>query len=86
MDTTLNISHQRAKDDLLQAERDLRNKSEETTRAMRQVLMETANRFDGIRMQALQRSDPSIPARWGTLEWKKFFDDIPIPSKGGETA
>jgi hypothetical protein len=69
-------------DDLLQAERDLRTKSEENTRAMRQVLMVTANRLDGIRMQALQRSDPSIPARWGTLEWKKFFDDIPIPSKG----
>ena len=82
MDTTLNVSHQRAVDDLLQAERDLRNKSEETTRAMRQVLMETANRFDGTRMQALQRGDPSIPARWGTLEWKKFFDDVPVPSKG----
>lgn len=82
MDTTLNTSHQRAMDDLLQAERDLRTKSEENTRAMRQVLMVTANRLDGIRMQALQRSDPSIPARWGTLEWKKFFDDIPIPSKG----
>ena len=86
MDTTLNISHQRAKDDLLQAERDLRNKSEETTRAMRQVLMETANRFDGTRMQALQRGDPSIPARWGTSEWKKFFDDVPVPSQSWNSA
>jgi hypothetical protein len=82
MDAALNVSHQRAVDDLLQAERDLRNKGEDTTRAMRQVLMETANRFDGTRMQALQRSDPSIPARWGTLEWKKFFDDVPVPSQG----
>jgi hypothetical protein len=86
MDTTLNTSHQRAKDDLLQAERDLRTRSEENTRAMRQVLMETANRFDGTRMQSLQRGDPSIPARWGTLEWKKFFDDVPVPSQSWNSA
>ena len=86
MDTTLNISHQRAKDDLLQAERDLRTRSEENTRAMRQVLMMTANRLDGIRMQALQRGDPSIPARWGTSEWKKFFDDVPVPSQSWNSA
>ena len=86
MDTTLNTSHQRAKDDLLQAERDLRTRSEENTRAMRQVLMMTANRLDGIRMQALQRGDPSIPARWGTSEWKKFFDDVPVPSQSWNSA
>lgn len=79
---TLNVSHQRAVDDLLQAERDLRRKSEDTIRAMRQVLVETANRFNGTRLEALRRDDPSIPANWGALDWKKFFDEVSAPSQG----
>ena len=46
-----------------QAERDLRRKSEDTIRAMHQVLVETANRFDGKRLEALRRENPSIPAK-----------------------
>lgn len=82
MMTTLNVSHQRAVGDLLQAERDLRQKSEDAIRAMRQVLVETANRFDGTRLESLRRDNPSIPANWSALDWKKFFDDIPVPSQG----
>ena len=80
--TTLNVSHQRAVGDLLQAERDLRQKSEDAIRAMRQVLVETANRFDGTRLEALRRDNPSVPANWGALDWKKFFDEVPVPSQG----
>jgi DNA-binding PadR family transcriptional regulator len=82
MDTTLNVSHQRAVGDLLQAERDLRQKSEDTIRAMRQVLVETANRFDGKRLQEISRDNPAIPANWDALDWKSFFDEIPAPSNG----
>jgi hypothetical protein len=82
MMTTLNVSHQRAVGDLLQAERDLRQKSEDTIRAMRQVLIETANRFDGTRLESLRRDNPSIPADWGALDWKKFFDEVCAPSQG----
>ena len=82
MSAALNVSHQRAMGDLLQAERDLRRKSEDTIRAMRQVLVETANRFDGKRLEALRRDDPSIPASWGALDWKKFFDEVSAPSQG----
>lgn len=82
MIAALNISHQRAVGDLLQAERDLRRKSEDTIRAMRQALVETANRFDGKRLEALRRDDPSIPASWGALDWKKFFDEVSVPSQG----
>jgi len=66
----------------LQAERDLRQKSEDAIRAMRQVLVETANRFDGTRLEALRRDNPSVPANWGALDWKKFFDEVPVPSQG----
>ena len=82
MNTTLDYSHKRALDDLLQAERDLRRKSEEANRAIRQVLVETANRFDGTRLESLRRDDPSIPANWGALDWKKFFEDVAAPSRG----
>ena len=80
--TNLNHSHQRAVGDLLQAERDLREKSEDAIRAMRQVLVETANRFDGTRLESLRRDNPSVPANWGALDWKKFFDEVPVPSQG----
>ncbi|MCJ7434896.1 MAG: hypothetical protein MUO77_15545 [Anaerolineales bacterium] len=80
--TTLNDSHQRAVGDLLQAERDLRRKSEDSIRAMRQVLVDTANRFDGKRLESLRRGDPSIPASWEALDWKKFFDEVSAPSQG----
>ncbi len=69
-------------DDLLQAERDLRRKSEDAIRAMRQALVETANRFDGKRLQEISRNDPSIPAHWGALDWKQFFDEVPAPARG----
>lgn len=82
MMTALNVSHQRAVDDLLQAERDLRRKSEDTIRAMRQVLIETANRFDGTRLESLRRDDPNIPATWGALDWKKFFNEVTGPVQG----
>ena len=68
-------------DDLLQAERDLRRKSEDTIRAMRQVLVETANRLGGTRLESLRRDDPSIPANWGAADWKKFFDEISVEDR-----
>jgi hypothetical protein len=82
MMTPLNISHQRAVGDLLQAERNLREKSEDNVRAMRRVLVETANRFDGNRLQEISRDNPAIPANWGALDWKIFFDAIPAPLNG----
>jgi len=66
----------------LQAERNLREKSEDNVRAMRRVLVETANRFDGNRLQEISRDNPAIPANWGALDWKIFFDAIPAPLNG----
>jgi hypothetical protein len=80
--TTLDLSHQRAVGDLLQAERSLRQKSEETIRAMREALLETAIRFDGERLESLRRSDPSILDRWSAGDWKAFFNAIPARSQG----
>ncbi len=80
--TTLDLSHQRAVGDLLQAERILRQKSEETIRAMREALLETAIRFDGERLESLRRGDPSILDHWNATDWKAFFNAIPARSQG----
>lgn len=80
--TTLDLSHQRAVGDLLQAERILRQKSEETIRAMREALLETAIRFDGERLESLRRGDPSILDHWNAADWKAFFNAIPARSQG----
>jgi len=80
--TTLDLSHQRAVGDLLQAERSLRQKSEETIRAMREALLETAIRFDGERLESLRRSDPTVLDRWNAADWRAFFNAIPARSQG----
>ena len=77
--TTLNAPHQRALDDLLQAERFLREKNESILREMRQVLLETAIRLDGERLESLRRGDPGIPGNWTPADWRKFFGQV---SKG----
>lgn len=82
MVSSLTPSHQRAIDDLFKAERDLRQKSEGTIEALRKVLVDTANRFDGKRYEALRRSDAAIPDNWGAGEWRSFFEDVPVPSWG----
>jgi hypothetical protein len=80
--TTLDLSHQRAVGDLLQAERSLRQKSEETIRAMREALLETAIRFDGERLESLRRGDPTVLDRWSAADWRAFFNAIPARSQG----
>lgn len=80
--TTLDLSHQRAVGDLVQAERSLRQKSEETIRAMREALKDAATRFDGERLESLHRSDPSALDRWSAADWKAFFNAIPARSQG----
>jgi hypothetical protein len=80
--TTLDLSHQRAVGDLLQAERSLRQKSEETIRAMREALKDAATRFDGERLESLRRGDPSTLDSWSAADWRAFFNAIPARSQG----
>jgi hypothetical protein len=77
--STLSAPRQRALDDLLQAERLLREKNEGVLREVQQVLLETANRLDGERFEALRRDDPAVPGSWTPADWRNFFAQI---SKG----
>jgi len=72
----LDMPHQRALSDLLQAERSLREMNESVLRDMRQALLETAIRLDGERLETLRRTDPAIPSNWSPADWRKFFSQV----------
>lgn len=75
--TTLGISNQRAMSDLLGAERQLREQSERSIQEFRQLLLETALRLDGVRLEALRRDNPTVPGSWTVKDWHNFLEYIP---------
>jgi len=75
--TALGISNQRAMSDLFSAERQLREQSEHIIQELRQLLLETAIRLDGERLEAIRRDNPSVPGSWTVIDWKNFLRDIP---------
>lgn len=75
--TTLGISNQRAMSDLLAAERQLREQSERSIQEFRQLLLETALRLDGVRLEALRRDNPTVPGSWTVKDWHNFLEYIP---------
>lgn len=75
--TTLVFEQQRAFDDLLMAERQLRAQSENQVRELRQLLLDTAIRLDGERLEAIRREDPTVPGSWKMSEWSAFLKNIP---------
>lgn len=77
MMSTLVLHQQRAFDDLLAAERQLRAYSEAQVRELRQLLLETVIRLDGERFEALRRENPSIPGSWTVADWSAFMKGIP---------
>ena len=68
----------RALHDTLAAEREMRSRSEETIRALKKLLVEVANRYDGARLEEIRRADPSGITTWSAKEWTKFFREIPV--------
>ena len=74
------IQRQRSMNDLLSAERSMREKNEAVIHEYQNFLVYLAVHFDGQRYQDLQHGDPHIPAKWTTADWKTFFDAIQISS------
>ena len=79
----------RAIRDTLQAERAMRDRSEETVRELFKLLAELAYRFDGQRLEDARRDDPQGQAAWTAKDWRKFFSSIkrkqPTTGWGGKT-
>lgn len=77
MTATLAFEQHRAINDLLAAERQLRDQSERHVQELRQLILETAVRLDGERFEAIRRDDPSVPSSWTVANWRMFLRDIP---------
>lgn len=80
---TLITQQTRSLNDMLSAERILRASSENTIRDLRQLLIETASRLDGERMEQIRRDDPLAPGNWTIAQWKKFMQAIPAAGSWG---
>ncbi len=66
-------------EDMLAAERSLRESIEADRRALASLLYDLAMRLDGERMEALRLADPGIPLYWTAEDWRKFFQDVQPP-------
>ena len=73
-------ARERAMDDLLNGERQLRELSESTARGLREVLTEIGFRWGGQQLEAMRRDDPTAPANWSPTVWKQFFNTLPVPT------
>ncbi|HUI87271.1 MAG TPA: hypothetical protein VLX61_00975 [Anaerolineales bacterium] len=82
MTLDLSFPHQRALDDLLQAERLMREKNESVIHGLQQTLTDLAIRLDGERFESLRRDDPRVPASWTVPDWNAFFAKVSLPSRG----
>jgi hypothetical protein len=73
----------RSLNDMLSAERILRASSENTVRELRQLLLDTAIRLDGQRMEQARRTDPHAPGNWTVPQWQDFMEAIPAAGSWG---
>ena len=71
-----NAYHQRAIDDIIASEHELRRNAENVTREMQAILSDLAFRLDGERLESRRHDDPYAPSSWTPVEWKQFFQGI----------
>ncbi len=85
--TTVSISvapspHQRALDDLLQAERGLRQAAEQQISDYGKLLTEVASALAGERLEEARLGGPDATKSWGVQEWRRFFSTNVLVSTG----
>ena len=66
----------RALRDTLEAERAMRDRSEETVRDLVKLLAELAYRLGGQRLEEARRDDPQGQAAWTVSDWRNFFSSV----------
>jgi hypothetical protein len=76
--------HQRAINDIIISEHELRRNAENTAREMRAILSDIAFRLDGGRIETLRHDDPHAPGNWSPFQWKQFFQEVQSVQPGWE--
>ncbi len=61
--------------DILQAERELRQIAEGEVSALRQELVKLAYKLAGAELEDIRRKDPNAPGSWSAARWGRFFTD-----------
>ena len=74
----------RGLDDILKAERNLREMAEDQNRALRKALTELAYRLAGGDLEETRKQDPEAPDNWNAEDWRRFFAENVKEGSGWE--
>lgn len=77
---------ERALEDILNAERELRQNAERTAREYRALVMALAQRWAGEALEARRRDNPGVPSVWTPADWSAFWDGVSLAPTAGWTA
>ena len=77
---------ERALEDILNAERELRHNAERTAREYRALILELAQRWAGEALEARRRDNPAVPSVWTPADWSAFWDGVSLTAAAGWTA
>ena len=75
----------RALEDILNVERELRQNAERMARDYRALVVELAQRFAGEALEARRRDNPVVPSAWTAADWTAFWEDVSLRPAGGWT-
>jgi len=76
---------ERALEDILNAERELRRNAERIAREYRELTLELAQRLAGEQLEARRRENPNIPHTWTASDWRAFWSGVSLGTSGGWT-
>lgn len=76
---------ERALEDILNAERELRQNAERIAREYRELTLELAQRLAGEQLEARRRENPGVPQVWTAAEWRAFWSGVSPVTSGGWT-
>lgn len=76
---------ERALEDILNAERELRQNAERLAREYRALVLELAQRLAGEALEARRRDNPAIPQVWTAADWTAFWNGVSVGTGGGWT-
>jgi len=74
---------ERVLEDILNAERELRQNAERTAREYRALVMALAQRWAGEALEARRRDNPAVPSVWTPADWSAFWDGVSLAPAAG---
>ncbi len=76
----------RALEDLIEAERKLRENAEHTAREYRALVVELAQRLAGEALEARRVENPGVPQAWTPADWRSFWWWVAVHPVGVKSA